>query len=149
MMTMTAQRLKIENVDKKAYAPLLAIEKYIHSGSLGEGLLSLVKLRASQLNGCAYCLNMHAEEARKAEVDQVKVNVLAGWDEAAEVYGEREQAAIRLTEEVTDIADGVSDETWDAASAVFDEQEMVELLMAISAINVWNRLAVSTHQPLD
>src|SRR5699024_4985172 len=94
-------------------------------------------------------LNMHAREARKAEVDQVKVDVLAGWKEAASVYSSREQAALRLTEEVTLIAGGVSDETWEAASADFSEQEMVELLMAISAINVWNRLAVSTHQPLD
>lgn len=142
-------RLDIQATDKRAYAPLLAMEKYIHDGSLGEGLLALVKLRASQLNGCAFCLNMHAQEARKAEVDQVKVDVLAGWEEAADVYSAREQAAIRLTEEVTDIADGVSDETWAAASENFDEQEMVELLMAISAINVWNRLAVSTHQPLS
>lgn len=143
------QRLDIQATDKRAYAPLLAMENYIHNGSLGEGLLALVKLRASQLNGCAFCLNMHAQEARKAEVDQVKVDVLAGWEEAADVYSAREQAAIRLTEEVTDIADGVSDETWAAASENFDEQEMVELLMAISAINVWNRLAVSTHQPLS
>ncbi len=143
------QRLSILAADKTAYEPLYALEKYIHSGSLGEGLLSLIKLRASQLNGCAYCLNMHAGEARKAEVDQVKVDVLAGWKEATSVYSEREQAALRMTEEVTHIADGVSDEAWAAASAMFSEQEMVELLMAISAINVWNRLAVSTHQPLD
>src|SRR5699024_12151613 len=72
-----------------------------------------------------------------------------GWKEAASVYRSREQAALRLTEDVTLIAGGVSDETWEAASADFSEQEMVELLMAISAINVWIRLAVSTHQPLD
>ncbi|NJC58721.1 carboxymuconolactone decarboxylase family protein [Brevibacterium marinum] len=150
MMTVsTTQRLDISAVDKRAYAPLLDMEKYIHGGSLGEGLLALVKLRASQLNGCAFCLNMHAKEARKAGVDQVKVDVLAGWDEAAEVYSDRERAAIRLTEEVTEIGEGVSDETWNDASTAFNDQEMVELLMAISAINVWNRLAVSTHQRLD
>jgi AhpD family alkylhydroperoxidase len=143
------QRLNVLAVDKAAYQPMIAMEEYIHGGSLGEELLALIKLRASQLNGCAYCLNMHAREARKAEVDQVKVDVLAGWKEAASVYSSREQAALRLTEEVTLIAGGVSDETWEAASADFSEQELVELLMAISAINVWNRLAVSTHQPLD
>src|SRR5699024_5017026 len=143
------QRLNVLAVDKAAYQPMIAMEEYIHGGSLGEELLALIKLRASQLNGCAYCLNMHAREARKAEVDQVKVDVLAGWKEAASVYSSREQAALRLTEAVTLIAGGVSDETWEAASADFSEQEMVELLMAISAINVWNRLAVSTHQPLD
>src|SRR5699024_2061125 len=128
------QRLNVLAVDKAAYQPMIAMEEYIHGGSLGEELLALIKLRASQLNGCAYCLNMHAREARKAEVDQVKVDVLAGWKEAASVYSSREQAALRLTEEVTLIAGGVSDETWEAASADFSEQEMVELLMAISAI---------------
>src|SRR5699024_6950779 len=116
---------------------------------LGEELLALIKLRASQLNGCAYCLHLHAREARKAEVDQVKVDVLAGWQEAASVCSSRAPAAPRLPAEGSLSAGGVSDETWEAASADFSEQEMVELLMAISAINVWNRLAVSTHQPLD
>ena len=144
------QRLNILAVDKKAYEPLYALEKYIHRGSLGEALLSLIKLRASQINGCAYCLKMHAGEARKAEVDQVKVDVLAGWKEAKSVYSDREQAALLMTEEVTLIADdGVSEETWKAASAVYSEQELVELLMSISAINVWNRLAVCTHQHLE
>lgn len=150
MITMSdTPRLTLPAVDEAAYQPLYSLEKYIHGGSLGEGLLSLIKLRASQLNGCAYCLNMHAREARKAEVDQVKVDVLAGWKEAAAVYSEREQAALQMTEAVTLIADGVSDESWDAAAAVFSDQEMVELLLAISTINVWNRLAISTHQPLD
>src|SRR5699024_2180059 len=120
----------------------------IHGGSLGEELLALIKLRASQLNGCAYCLNMHAREARKAEVDQVKVDVLAGWKEAASVYSSREQAALRLTEEVTLIAGGVSDETWEAAAADFSERVTVDVPMPVSAMNVWSRLAVCTHQPL-
>lgn len=144
-----AQRLDIAAIDKSAYAPLLALEKYIHAGGLGEALLALVKLRASQLNGCAYCLNMHAQEARRADVAPQKLDVLAGWDEAPDVYSDREKAALRLTEQVTLIRDGVSDETWNAAASRFDDQEMVELLMAISAINVWNRLAVSTHQHVD
>ena len=146
---MTAQRMNIAAVDKSAYAPLLALEKYIHGGHLGEPLLALIKLRASQINGCAYCLNMHAREARKADVDQQKLDVLAGWAEAPELFTDRERAAIQLTEAVTRITDGVSDTVWHAAAAVFSEQELVELLMAISAINVWNRLAVSTHQHLD
>lgn len=144
------QRLSIPTADKAAYAPMMAMEAYIHSGTLGEGLLSLVKLRASQLNGCAYCLKMHAAEARKAEVGQDKVDVLAGWREAESVYDDRELAAIALTEQVTLISHGgVTDETWAKAAAVFSEKELVELLIAISAINVWNRLAVSTHQTLD
>lgn len=98
---------------------------------------------------CAFCLHMHAKESRRIKVDPIKVDVPAGWEEAADVYSARERAALGLTEEVTDINGGVSDGFWDDASAVFDEQELAERHMAISAINVWNRLAVSTHQPLS
>lgn len=143
------ERLSVRDVDPDAYKPLLALEKYIHSGSLGEPLLALVKMRASQLNGCAYCLDMHAKEARKSSVDQRKLDVLSGWHEAPGLYSERERAAIALTEQVTLIGrGGVSDAVWADASAAFTQKETVELLMAISAINVWNRLAVSTHQAL-
>ncbi len=147
--TSITQRLSVQETDPQAYLPMYALEKYIHAGSLGEALLSLVKTRASQLNGCAWCLDMHAQEARAADVDQRKLDVLAGWHEAAGLFSEREQAALRLTEQVTQISQGgVSDAVWDGASEVFSPREMVELLMAISAINVWNRLAVATRQDL-
>jgi len=143
------QRLSVQDVDPDAYKPLLALEKYIHAGTLGEPLLALVKIRASQLNGCAYCLDMHAKEARKASVDQRKLDVLSGWREAPGLYSGKERAAIALTEQVTLIGEGgVSDSVWADATAAFSQTEIVELLMAISAINVWNRLAVSTHQAL-
>lgn len=143
------QRLSVQDVDPAAYKPLLALEKYIHAGTLGEALLALVKIRASQLNGCAFCLDMHAKEARQASVDQRKLDVLSGWHEAPGLYSERERAAIALTEQVTLIGEGgVSDAAWADVTAHFSQKERVELLMAISAINVWNRLAVSTHQAL-
>lgn len=146
---MTTPRLTIPEVDSQAYQPLFAMEKYLHAGSLGEDLLALVKMRASQLNGCAYCLNMHSREARKADVPQQKLDVLAGWHEAPDLYTDREQAALRLTEQVTVLTDGVSDVVWDAAAAVYSEQELAELLMAIAAINTWNRLAIATRQQRD
>jgi AhpD family alkylhydroperoxidase len=143
------QRISVQEVDPEAYKPLYALEKYIHAGSLGEGLIALVKSRASQINGCAFCLDMHAQEARKAGVDQRMLDVLAGWREAPGLYTEREKAAIALTEEVTRISvAGVSDAVWDGVRAVFSDAETVQLLMTISAINVWNRLAVSTRQDL-
>lgn len=142
-------RLVVVEVDKGAYAPLLALEKYVHSGQLGEALLALVKVRASQLNGCAFCLDMHATEGRKAGLDQRKLDVVAGWHEAPQLYTARERAALALTEEVTQIgAHGVSDEVWQQASEEFTEADLVTLLMAICAINTWNRLAVATHQEL-
>src|SRR5690625_7124921 len=79
-------RLVVAEVDKGAYAPLLAMEKYVHSGRLGEELLALVKVRASQLNGCAFCLDMHATEGRKAGLDQRKLDVVAGWQERSEEH---------------------------------------------------------------
>jgi AhpD family alkylhydroperoxidase len=143
------QRMSVHDIDPKAYEPMFAMEKYIHAGSLGEDLLALVKIRASQLNGCAYCLDMHGREARQAGIDNRRIDVLAGWREAPGLYSDREKAAIALTESVTLIGEGgVPDDIWARATTVFSETEMVTLLMAISAINVWNRLAISTHQAL-
>lgn len=146
---MTTQRLDLYQVDQRAYEPMVALEKYVHSGNLGEDLIALVKIRASQLNGCAFCLDMHSSEARKAGVAQRKIDVLAGWHEAGTLYSERERAALGLTEQTTLIADGgVSDEVWQRAAEAFTEQDLATLLMAICAINSWNRITVSTHQPL-
>jgi AhpD family alkylhydroperoxidase len=112
-------------------------------------MLALIKTRASQINSCAYCLDMHAREARKAGVEQRKLDVLSGWHEAPALYSDREQAALALTEQVTLISEsGVSDTVWSQVNSHFSDKEVVQLLMAISAINVWNRLAVSTHQNL-
>ncbi|GAB3561201.1 carboxymuconolactone decarboxylase family protein [Spelaeicoccus albus] len=143
------ERLSVQQVDEAAYKPMYQMEKYIHSGVLDEGLLGIVKIRASQINGCAFCLDMHAREARSAGIDQRKLDVLAGWREAPDLYTERERAALALTESVTLIGqDGVPDDVWRTASSTFDDQELVTALMAISAINVWNRLAIATRQSL-
>lgn len=128
---------------------MFAMEKYIHAGSLGASLLALVKIRASQINGCAWCLDMHGREAREAGIDARRLDVLAGWREAPGIYSDRECAAIALTEEVTLIGKaGVSDVVWENVTAAFEQKEVVQLLMAIAAINTWNRLAISTHQSL-
>ena len=141
--------MSVQDIDPKAYSPMLAMEKYVHAGSLGEPLLALVKIRASQINGCAWCLDMHYKEARAQKVEQRKLDVIAGWSEAPAVYSERERAAIALTEEVTRISvAGVSDAVWSSVKGSFNDNEIVRLLMAICAINVWNRLAISTHQQL-
>lgn len=143
------QRLDIHKVAADAYAPMLALEKYVHSGTLGDALIDLVKLRASQINGCAYCLDMHSAEAREAGINERRIAVLSAWREAPDIYSEREQAAIAFTEEVTCIGTvGVSDDTWSRVSAAFKDKEIVQLLMAIIAINGWNRMAIATHLPL-
>ena len=143
------QRLAVGEVDPKAYEAVVGLERYVRTSGLDRGLYELIKIRASQLNGCAYCLDMHNRDARKAGEDQRRLDVLSAWREAPGLFTERERAAFALTEAVTLISvEGVPDDVWNAAAAQFDEPELAQLLMAIATINVWNRLAVSTHQAL-
>lgn len=142
-------RLSIGEIDPKAYEAVLAMETYVRSGTLEGSLRELVKIRASQINGCAFCLDMHCRDARAAGESQRRLDVMSAWREALSLFTEREQAALALTEAVTRVSEhGVTDAVWQAAGKHFSEQELVELLMAISTINVWNRLAVSTEQEL-
>jgi len=142
------QRLDVQATDPGAYKAVLAMEGYVRAGTLEKKLLELVKIRASQLNGCGFCLDMHNREAAEMGEDPRRLYVVAAWREASVLFSERERAALALTEAVTLIAGGVPDGVWAEARMHFDEGELVQLLMAISTINVWNRLAVATHQDL-
>lgn len=147
-MITSTERLSVGSVSPEALHAVLGVEKFVRSGRLSSTLLNLVRIRSSQLNGCAFCLSMHHFDARQNGEKQSRLDMLSAWREAAGMYDEQEQAALRLTEEVTRIGEhGVSDEVWEAVTSAFpDEQDVVTLLMAIIAINVWNRIAVSTHQ---
>lgn len=146
---MLEQRLDVFGTDPASFKAVLAMEKYVRNGSLDASLRNLIKIRASQINGCAFCLDMHNKEAIDAGEDSRRLFVLSAWREAPDLYTAREQAAIALTESVTRIGEaGVPDEVWNRVTAEYSDQEIVELLMVISAINVWNRLAVATHQYL-
>ena len=143
------ERLAIHDIDPAAYEAVLAMERYVRGSGLDKPLYELIKIRASQLNGCAYCLDMHHHDARAGGEDQRRLDVLSAWREAPELYTERERAVFALTEAVTLIGSGgVPDDVWTQAQRHFDDAGMVHLLMAITTINVWNRLAVSTHQQL-
>ena len=143
------QRLDIHTVDPKAHEAVFAMERYVRDSSLDPGLYELVKIRASQLNGCAFCLDMHNRDARKGGEDQRRLDVLSAWREAPELFTDSERAALAFTEAVTRIGDdGVPGPVWDAVAAHFDQSGIVALLMAVATINVWNRLAVATHQQL-
>ncbi len=105
----------------------------------------LVEMRASQMNGCAFCLDMHWKDARAAGEEEARLYLLDAWRENPD-YSDRERAALALTEAVTRLEPGgVPDEVWDAAAAVFDETELGHLLCKIAAINAWNRLQIATH----
>jgi len=143
------QRMSIREVDPNAYTAVLALQKYVNSGSLGARLKALVDIRASQLNKCAWCLDMHVAEAREAGAPQRQLDLVAAWQEAEGFFTEREQAALAFTEQVTLLSErGVTDDVWAQVRAAFSEQETVELLMTIAVINVWNRMNVTVRTAL-
>lgn len=145
---MSTQRMSIQDVDPEAYKAVFPLQKYVNAG-ISADLLAIVDIRASQINHCAWCLDMHAADARKAGVDQRKIDLIAAWREAPALFTEREQAALALTEQVTLLhQEGVTDDVWARVSAVFDEKETLHLLMGIAVINVWNRMNVTARTDL-
>jgi len=125
-----------------------AATKELDAANIDPLLRELVRVRASQINGCAYCVDMHTRDARAAGETEQRLYAVAVWEEAP-FFTDRERAALAFTESVTLIGDnGVPDDVWDDARKHFDHAGMVHLIMAASVINVWNRLAVSTRQEL-
>ncbi|GAA1555386.1 carboxymuconolactone decarboxylase family protein [Actinomadura kijaniata] len=132
-----------------AYKGFLAVEGFLHGGVLPDALLHLLKLRVSQINGCAYCVDMHAHDLRKAGESDERLWSLAAWREAP-FYTDEERAALALAEAATRIADnpgGVPDEIWDEAADHFDEKQLAALIAAIANINAWNRINVILRNP--
>src|SRR5574340_653816 len=126
-----------------AYRAMLDLEGYIHNCGLEASLLELIKMRASQINGCAFCLDMHSKDARAAGETEQRLYLLDAWREAP-FYSPRERAALEWTEAVTLVADNhVPDSVYEEACRHFSEQELVDLSLAVIAINGWNRLAIA------
>src|SRR6187200_1409523 len=127
----------------KVMQALYPMAKYVNGSGLDHRLLELVKMRTSQLNGCAYCLDMHSKDARAAGETEQRLYLLDAWRETS-LYSERERAALAWTEAVTRVADGhVPDSVYDEASNHFTEDELVALTLAIVAVNGWNRLNIA------
>lgn len=146
----TATLPRIEYLKQRApAAAMFALHDAVADGPLDAPLLEFVRIRASQLNGCAFCLDMHVHDARSAGETDQRLDVLAGWREAP-FFSERERAALALTEAVTLLAarPGVPDTVVDESEAWFDRDELAMLLFAIAEINVWNRLAVTARTPV-
>ena len=136
-------RLNYTEVAPQAMKGMLELEKYVHESGLERKLYELVKTRASQINGCAYCIDMHTKDARKAGETEQRLYGLSAWHETP-FYTERERAALEWTESLTRISENdVSDSLYEATRKYFNEEEIVTLTMAIIAINGWNRLAIS------
>lgn len=137
-------RMDAARVAPEAYRAVLGLEGYVRA-NVAHDVLELVKLRASMLNNCAFCVDMHSRDALAAGESSRRLFAVAAWREAP-FFDERERAALALTDAVTRLGEhGVPDEVWDAAAKVWSEKELADLLMAIVTINVWNRVAVTTR----
>ncbi len=152
MTITTHERLRAATV--KQHVPELneagsLLTRAVGKSSLEPDLVEFVYLRASQINGCAYCINMHANKLDQLGVSKAKQMLVATWEEAG-IFSERECAALRWTEAVTLLAvDHVPDHVYSAVSSVFTDQELVELTAAVAVINLWNRLGVTFRFPID
>ncbi len=141
------KRLDYWKVAPEAYRALAALERYVVNSSIEHPLLELVKLRASQINGCAYCIDMHWKDARVAGESEQRLYSLDAWREAP-FYTDRERAAIAWTEALTLISQThAPDDIYEQVRAQFSEQETVDLTLAIATINAWNRMSISMRAP--
>jgi AhpD family alkylhydroperoxidase len=147
------ERIHYAKVAPGAYHAMLGLEHYLHECGLEEGLIHLIKLRASQINGCAYCLDMHWKDLRAIGENEQRMYSLDAWRECP-YYTERERAALAWTEAVTRVPDGhVDDAVYEEVRPHFNEKELADLTLAVAAINAWNRLSIAgrtvpgTYQP--
>ena len=140
-------RINTAHIGQDAYKAMRGLQSYVDATGLDKSLRELVNIRASQINGCSFCLHMHLRDARKAGEAQERLDLIGAWREAP-VFTAQERAALAWTETVTLLADThVPDDVYEAARAEFSEQELVDLTMAIVAINGWNRLMVAFRIP--
>ncbi|AJW43743.1 carboxymuconolactone decarboxylase family protein [Ralstonia mannitolilytica] len=136
-------RLDFYQSNPAAIQAVMGLEKALGKSSLEKPLTELVRLRASQINGCAYCVDMHSADARKAGEDERRLAAVCVWQETP-FFTDRERAALAWTEAVTRVGETrVPDDVWQAARAQFSDAELVDLTLLVCTINTWNRLAVS------
>jgi AhpD family alkylhydroperoxidase len=137
------KRIDFSRVGHGAYKTMSALEQHVRQSGLDRKLVELVKLRASYINGCAYCVDMHSKDARAEGETEQRIYSVPVWRETP-FYTPRERAALEWAEVVTKISErGVPDEVYESVRKEFGEEELVELTMAVIAINGWNRLAIS------
>lgn len=130
------------------YKAMFALEKGLAASDLSKTHRELIKIRASQINGCAFCINMHSRDARKNGETEQRIYLLNAWRET-DLYTPEERVILALTEEVTLIQQHVSDKTYRDAVELLGESYTAQVIMATVTINAWNRIAISTEMPLD
>jgi AhpD family alkylhydroperoxidase len=138
-------RVNIKELDPAAYQAMSAMEAYGKKTGIDPLQKELIKIRASQINGCAFCLNMHTKDARKLGETEQRIYLLNAWRESPQ-FSEEDKVILAMTDEITLINQkGLRDETYDAAIRIFGEEKTVNLIMLIITINGWNRYAIATH----
>ncbi|HZW08162.1 MAG TPA: carboxymuconolactone decarboxylase family protein [Phycisphaerales bacterium] len=136
-------RMEYWKIAPVAFKAMSSLEVYLRDSGLDKALLHMVKLRASQMNGCAYCIDMHWKDARAADVSEQRLYGLDAWREAP-YYSDRERAALEWTEALTNVTSGhVPDSVYDSVRGHFSQKELADLTWAIAAINAWNRVAIA------
>jgi AhpD family alkylhydroperoxidase len=141
--TQKLDRIKVYKTSPELYDAMMVLSNAA-AKDLDPALGELIKIRASQINHCAFCLDMHTRDARKHGITEQQLDVLAAWEEAGHLFNERERAALALTEAITELSDGhVSDEVYARAAAVFSERELGQVIAMAVTINAWNRINVS------
>lgn len=136
-------RIKIDQLEPAGYRAILGLEKFIESTPLTKTHKDLIKIRASQINGCAFCIDMHTKDARKAGETEQRIYALNAWRDTP-FFTDEERAILALTEEVTLISGHVKDETYADALSALGETYLAQVILAIITINAWNRIGITT-----
>jgi len=144
------KRININSTEPLAYKAMYGLETYLTKAEISKTLKELIKIRASQINNCAYCIDMHTKDAIKNGETSQRIFLISAWREATKFFTEEEQVVLAMTEEVTLIHQhGLSEHTYQKASGFFTQIQIAQILMAIVTINAWNRIAVSTHLEIE
>jgi len=141
-----SNRIDIQKQQPEAYKSMFALEKYLSTSAIPPLHKELIKMRASQINGCAFCIDMHTRDARKLGETEQRIYLLNAWREVANLYTDEERCVLAITEEVTLISQhGLTEDTYAKAAELFEPDYIAQLIMAVVTINAWNRIAISTQ----
>ncbi|WP_336838208.1 carboxymuconolactone decarboxylase family protein [Sphingobacterium siyangense] len=140
------KRIDIQQLEPDAFKAMFALENYLQNSRLSKTHFYLIKIRASQINGCAFCINMHASDALKQGETAQRIFLLNAWKDTG-LFTEEEKTILAMTEEVTLISqNGLSEQTYRLTKQFFDENQIAQIIMAVVTINAWNRIVISTRK---
>ena len=141
--------MNLQELEPGIFQAMMGVEKYLSAISLDKRQIDLIKIRASQLNGCAYCIQMHTEDARSLGETEQRIYALSAWKESP-LFSEQERAVLALTDEVTQISKkAVTEQTYQNCQQYFSDNEIAQCVMQITQINSWNRIALATKMIFD